>query len=175
MDIPVKNIKPELICIAAVGTDGAIGRNGDMPWHLPEDLKHFKATTLGAPVVMGRATWESLPRRPLPGRLNIVVSRNRDYDAPGATVTGSLEEAMRVAEAFPRIFIIGGATIYGAAMSLASKLIITEIAATTPDADTFFPPISSSRWELTDSSGPYVSAPSGLEYSFKTFCRKPDL
>lgn len=167
----VENVAPELVCIAAVGADGAIGRDGDMPWHLPEDLKHFKATTLGAPIVMGRSTWESLPRRPLPGRLNIVVSRNEDYHADGAIVAGSIEAAMRLVAPAPRIFIIGGASVYEAAMPLASKLIITEIDTLTPDADTFFPVIPHEEWEQTDLSGPFTSE-SGLQYSFKTYTRR---
>ncbi len=166
----VANRLPKVTLIAAVGSDRAIGINGDMPWHLPEDLRHFKETTMGAPVVMGRATWESLPSRPLPGRLNIVISRNTEYATPGATVVNSIEDALRVAEEAEEIFIIGGATIYRATLPLASRLILTEIDVQTPSADTFFPEIENMDWKVADSRGPFMSK-AGVTYTFVTYER----
>ena len=107
--------------IAAVAKNLAIGKDGQLLWHLPEDMRYFRETTRGKPVIMGRKTWESLPDvfRPLPGRRNIVISRNPAYDAPGATLAGSLEEAVRLAQDDAEVFVIGGAEIYRQALPLA--------------------------------------------------------
>lgn len=144
---------PAVTIVAAVGRDNAIGRNGDLIWHISEDLRHFKRVTLGGAVVMGRKTWESLPRRPLPGRLNIVVSRNPDYKAEGATVASSLEEALSLA-AGNDTFVIGGGEVYAQSLRFASRLILTEVDAETPDADTFFPVPDASEWERTEVKEP---------------------
>ena len=101
----------ELHLIVARGKNGAIGLKGKMPWHLPEDLKHFKETTMGSPVVMGRKTWESIGR-PLPGRVNVVLTRDASYVAAGAKVVATLEAALALTQEAPRIFIIGGAHLY---------------------------------------------------------------
>jgi len=134
----------ERVIIAAVARDGAIGRNGDMPWHLPADLKHFRAVTQGHPVVMGRKTWESLPARfrPLPGRRNIVVTRNAQWAADGAEAAPSLEAAFALLKDAPKVFVIGGGELYVQALPLAHTLELTEIDASVPDADTHFP-----RWD----------------------------
>lgn len=137
----------ELWLIAAVARDGAIGRGGTMPWHLPQDLAHFKRTTLGCPVVMGRKTWESLPPRfrPLPGRRNVVVTRNAAWQAEGAEAAPSLDAALaRLAEA-PRVFVIGGGELYAQALPRADGLVLTEVGIDVPDADTRFP-----AWERSD-------------------------
>lgn len=144
---------PAVTIVAAVGRDNAIGRGGDLIWHISEDLRHFKRVTLGGAVVMGRKTWESLPRRPLPGRLNIVVSRNPDYKAEGASVASSLEEALALG-AESETFVIGGGEIYSQAIRFASRLILTEVDAEAPDADTFFPTPDASEWERTEVNEP---------------------
>lgn len=139
--------------IVAVGRDGAIGRNGDLVWHISDDLKRFKRLTLGHPVIMGRKTWESLPKKPLPGRLNIVVSRQTDYSADGAIVVNSPDEAICMAEKLSQEtpFVIGGANIYEAFLPKASKLFITEIDDICPDADALFPfPPDSGTWVLSE-------------------------
>src|SRR5438552_13334571 len=102
-----KKIGPKLYLVAAVTANGVIGRNGQLPWHLPEDLKHFKRLTLGHPVIMGRRTWESLPGA-LPGRENIVVTSQAGYDAPGAAVAASLEGALALCAGESVAFVIGG-------------------------------------------------------------------
>ena len=167
--------------IAAVARGGAIGRQGQLLWHIPEDLKHFKETTMGAPVVMGRNTWESLPFRPLPGRLNIVVSRNEAYmphNAKGVdvsdkvTVFTDLEEALRAAEEAAdrkgtEAFVIGGGKIYAATIDRADALELTEIDADAPDADTFFPPIETQRWEKTAESEMQGKTISGAGPAFR--------
>jgi dihydrofolate reductase len=115
--------------IFARAANGVIGKDGTMPWHLPEDLAHFKRTTLGCPVIMGRKTWESLPVRfrPLPGRTNVVVTRQHDWQAEGTRVAHSLDEALRLCGDVPDAWIIGGAEIYAQALPLASTAVVTEI------------------------------------------------
>src|SRR5215210_9358852 len=106
-----KQIGPKIYLVAAVAANGVIGRDGHLPWHLPEDLKHFKRLTLGHPVIMGRRTWESLPRA-LPGRDNIVVTSQAGYDAPGAAVASSLEGALAFCAGEPVAFVIGGSRLF---------------------------------------------------------------
>ena len=136
---------PRVSIIVATDERGAIGRDGQLPWRLPEDLKRFKALTLGKAVVMGRKTWDSIGR-PLPGRLNIVVTRQSGLELPGATVVGSLAEAMVVAGAAPEVCIIGGAEIYRLALPMADTLHITRVHAVV-DADTHFPALDLQQWE----------------------------
>ena len=164
--------------IAAIARNNEIGRKGDLLWHIPADLRHFKTLTQGSTVIMGRKTWESLPKRPLPKRCNIVVTGNRDYEAPGAVIAHSLQEALEIAAntavddtSSSRIFIIGGGSIYSEAMPLADKLEITHIDAAAPDADTFFPAISPQEWKLISESAPEEdsTAPS---FTFRTYERK---
>ncbi len=131
--------------VVAVSSNGVIGRDGGLPWHLPSDLKRFKALTLGKPVIMGRKTWASIGR-PLPGRPNIVISRDADFAAEGATVVQSLEAALiearrRAAElGVDEVCVIGGGEIYRQAIGLADILHVTEVAAAI-DGDTRFPSI----------------------------------
>lgn len=137
----------EVVIIAAYDREGAIGKDGDLPWHLPADLKHFKEMTLGRPVVMGRRTHESIGRA-LPGRLNIVLSRDAAYSAPGCEVASSLEQALQIAARQGRetIMIIGGATVYEQALPLTDRLILT-IVDDRVDGDTFFPDYDPQQWE----------------------------
>ncbi|MBI2050869.1 MAG: dihydrofolate reductase [Parcubacteria group bacterium] len=133
--------KPVISAIAAIGKNRELGANGTIPWHVPEDLKHFKQTTLGHPVIMGRKTFESLGiHKPLPGRLNIVITRNPDYKAEGALVVSSVEDAIEEASKHDQqeIFIIGGAEIFKLAMHLINRLYLTVIDGNF-EADTFFP------------------------------------
>ncbi len=139
--------KPTLTLIAAVARNGVIGKDNALPWHLPADLRHFKALTTGHAVIMGRKTWESLPERfrPLPGRQNIVVTRNAGHVAPGATVVASLPAAMAAA-ARNEAFVIGGAELYRAALPLADRLQLTEIDADYA-GDTWFPERDPAQWQ----------------------------
>ena len=137
----------EKIIIAAVAENGAIGKDGDIPWHIPEDLEHFKQKTTGHPVIMGRKTYESLPEnfRPLPDRTNIVLTRS-DIDEEGIKVAGSMEEAYSIAEELDdRAFIIGGASVYKQALPDANKMEITEVKKEV-DGDTFFPEFDREEW-----------------------------
>ena len=156
--------KKELWAIVAMGRNGEIGLNGDMPWHLPEDLRHFKETTMGHPVIMGRTTWESLPKRPLPGRLNIVLTRNADYSAAGAETALSMEDAVKKCDLTP--FVIGGGEVYKMALPLLSRLFVTRIDADFPEADTYFPDFS--RMRLQEQSETFTSK-TGLDYRFETY------
>ncbi|MGO3148097.1 MAG: dihydrofolate reductase [Leucobacter sp.] len=151
---------------------GAIGRGGEMPWHLPEDLAHFRRVTHGAPVIMGRRTWESLPERfrPLPGRANIVVSRDPDCEAPGAEVVSSLEAALESVPGETEIaWIMGGGQLYQAAMPFAHELVVTRIELEVPDADTHAPAIGAG-WHLVD-PGVQLTATNGLGYRFERWVR----
>ncbi len=161
-----------LSLIAAVARNGVIGKDNGLLWHLPEDMRHFRETTRGRPVVMGRRTWESLPAAycPLPGRLNIVVSRNAAYQAPGATLALSLDEALRTAGDAEEVFVIGGAELYRQAIGVAGKLFLTEIAADFA-GDVFFPDVSPREWQEV-SRHPRVGE-SALDYAFAVYERRP--
>ncbi|MDQ6433525.1 dihydrofolate reductase [Mesorhizobium sp. LHD-90] len=137
---------------AAVAENGVIGREGGLPWRLSSDMKRFKAGTMGNPIVMGRKTWESFPKRPLPGRLNIVISRDQTYQAEGAEVVTSLKDALTLATAKGRcmagaeeICIVGGGEIYRQAMEKADCLKLTHVFATI-DGDTVFPKVDPVAW-----------------------------
>lgn len=133
--------------IAAVARNGIIGNGNRMPWHLSEDLKHFKAVTSGHPVVMGRKTFASLGK-PLPGRTNVVVTRQADYSAEGCRIVRSLDEAFALFPSETEIFVIGGGEIYRQAMPLADRLYITRICHDY-EGDTRFPQWEDSQWTVT--------------------------
>lgn len=153
--------------IYARSRNNVIGVNGDLPWHLPEDLAHFKRTTLGQPVIMGRVTWQSIPEkfRPLPGRTNVVVSRQTDFVAPGAQVVNSLQAALDLFPADEVVWLIGGAQLYAQAMPLAQQLVVTEIDADYA-GDAFAPAVDASEWKETQRTS-HISA-QGLGYSLVT-------
>jgi dihydrofolate reductase len=140
-------VSARLSIIAAVAENGVIGRAGGLPWRLPDDLRRFKELTMGKPVVMGRRTWESL-RRPLPGRQNIVVSRNLNYAACGAEVCSSLDAALARAGEAAEIFVIGGASLYAEALPRAQRLYLTEVHASV-EGDAFFPAWDRNQWVET--------------------------
>lgn len=128
--------------IVAADRHGAIGRNGDLLFHISEDLRRFKQLTMGHPIIMGRKTFESFPKGPLPGRRNIVITRQPDYSRPGIEVAASLEDALKAAHDADEIYIIGGGEIYRQAWPLAQRFLITEIDAEVADADTFIPKVN---------------------------------
>lgn len=138
----------ELHLIVAHARNGAIGIDGKLPWYLPEDLKHFKRTTLGKPVIMGRKTWESLGR-PLPGRKNIVITRQADYVAEGACVVPTIEAALEAVKDEPVAFIMGGAQIYEQTLPLVKVAHVTVINADY-DADAYFKPLDDEHWLLDE-------------------------
>ncbi len=139
----------KIALVVAAARNRAIGLNNKMPWHLPEDLKYFKRVTMGKPVIMGRNTFESIGR-PLPGRPNIVISRNADYKAEGITLVNSLDAALQAAAKLlppgvDEVMVIGGAQIYAQALVMADRLYLTEVDAE-PEADAFFPAIDRKEW-----------------------------
>ena len=160
-----------LIVIAAVAKNGVIGSDNALPWHLPEDLKHFKQLTTGHAVIMGRKTWESLPAkfRPLPNRLNIVVTRSAEYQAQGATVVHSLEEAQKLgAGGAAQQFVIGGAELYAHALPLAQRLELTELDADFA-GDAHFPAVDRAQWR--EAKREACVGADGLRYAFVTYER----
>lgn len=151
-----------LTLVAAMGRNGGIGFRGRMPWHLPAELKHFKRTTLGKPVVMGRKTWESIGKA-LPGRQNLVVTRNEAYAAEGCQVVASLVEAIETAED-TEVMVIGGGELYRQALPLASRMVLTTVDIE-PECDTWFPAWDPSEWTLV--SAEHVPRGEGNELAFE--------
>jgi dihydrofolate reductase len=157
--------------VAAVAHGGVIGRGQEIPWRIPEDLARFRALTIGHPVVMGRRTWDSLPDRfrPLPGRRNLVVTRNSDWHAAGAERASSLDEALRVLGGAEQVFVIGGAELYAAALPRADELVLTEIELDV-EGDVLFP-----RWDrgafAEVARDPHVSE-DGTALAFVTYARR---
>ncbi|MBS0531556.1 MAG: dihydrofolate reductase [Proteobacteria bacterium] len=168
-------ITPEIVLIVAMAENGAIGRGNDIPWRLKADQQRLKAMTMGKPIVMGRKTFISL-RRPLPGRTNIVITRDVNFSAAGAVVTRSLADALVVAkgDALRRlateIAVIGGAEIYAASMPMANRLEVTEVHAKI-DGDTFFPAIDPAIWHETARSRNLAAADDSADYSYVTYRR----
>jgi len=148
--------------VAAVAANGVIGANGKLPWHLPEDLKHFKTLTFGHPVVMGRKTWESLGTA-LPGRENIVVTRAPGYEAPGASVASSLDGALALCTGEPTVFVIGGGELYAEALSVADGLMLTEIQRDYA-GDARFPAYDRAAWRETQRKA--HTGADGLRFDF---------
>ncbi len=157
-----------LSLIVAYASNRVIGRDNTLPWRLPADLAHFKRTTLGKPIIMGRKTWESLGR-PLPGRLNIVISRNAGYAAPGATVVASLDQARSACEAADaqEAFVIGGEAIFAMALPVADAIVATEIHADV-QGDTWFPELPAGWHETRRDPQPEEN---GYPYDFVTYER----
>jgi len=162
--------RTRLVLVAAVAANGVIGAGGKLPWRLPEDLRHFKALTLGHPVIMGRKTWESLGR-PLPGRENIVVTRTPGYDAPGAHVAASLDAALAFCAGETLAFVIGGGQVYAAALPIADAMVITEIGREYA-GDACFPAYDRSAWRETQRKP--QTAGDGLRFDFVFYEREFD-
>lgn len=135
--------------IVAIANNWAIGRKNALPWHLPNDLKHFHELTMGKPVIMGQKTFESIGK-PLPGRTNIIITLDKNYTAPGCIVVHSIEESLAAAKNFKEAMIIGGASIYKQFLPLAHRLYLTLIDAAIEGADAFFPEIDYSAWQEVD-------------------------
>jgi dihydrofolate reductase len=164
---PVGQNGTRVYLVAALARNGVIGAQGKMPWHLPEDLRHFKKLTLGHPVIMGRRTWDSIGK-PLPGRENIVISRKPGFEAPGASVAASIEGAIALCAGEPVVFVIGGAEIYAASMTLADGLVLTEIDQDY-EGDTRFPEWDRKAWRVSQKET-HTSA-GGVRFSFLLYER----
>lgn len=160
----------QLHLIVAHARNGVIGKDNKLPWYLPEDLKNFKRTTIGKPVIMGRKTWESLGR-PLPGRRNIVITRQKNYRAEGATVVASLDEAIKAVEDVPIAFIMGGALIYEEALPKVEVAHITYLNADF-EGDAFFTPLSPDEWVLSEEESFPATDAHPFSFSFRIYTRK---
>ncbi len=162
----------KLALIAAVARNGVIGHDNQLLWHLPEDLAHFKRSTLGAPVLMGRKTWDSLPARfrPLPGRRNIVLTRQTDWQADGAEVAHDMSQALAQLKNEARVFVIGGAEIYAAALPQADELWLTEIERDFA-GDTHFPAWERAQFIELSRQRLHSAAPNDFGFSFVTYQR----
>mgnify|MGYP003294505247 FL=1 len=161
----------EKCLIVAIGDRNEIGVKGDLPWHLSEDLKYFKETTGGFPVIMGRTTYFSLPKHPLPGRKNIVLNLGGD-PIPEAHCVYSFEEAYAAASGAEKCFIIGGASVYKAALEDMDTLYITRVHAVIPQADVFFPEINALVWERVSVSATRHDDATGYDFEFEIYRRK---
>ena len=157
--------------IVAIAADGAIGRQGELLCHLPADMKHFKEVTMGHSIIMGRKTFESFPRRPLPGRQNIVITRNAGWQYPGVTVAHGLNEAIAAAET-DTVFIIGGAQIYELALPLVDVLHLTRIHARWASADVYFPALNMDEWQEVSREHHESDHRNAYEFDFITLKRR---
>jgi len=163
-----QNSGPRVYLVAAVAANGVIGAGGKLPWHIPEELKHFKRLTLGHPVIMGRRTWESL-KGPLPQRENIVVTRTPGYHAPGAAVASSLGGALAMCAGEPVAFVIGGTRLFEESLPLADGMVLTEIQRDYA-GDTWFPKWDRSQWR--ESQREAHTADDGTRFDFVLYERK---
>jgi dihydrofolate reductase len=156
--------------IVAASQNGAIGKGGSLPWRIPEDMKRFKSLTMGHPCIMGRKTWDSIPDKPLPGRTNIVVTRNETFAAEGAKAANSFKEALEIArqEDPAEIMVIGGEAIYAEALAHANRIYFTEVKGYV-DGDAFFPRANANEWSAVSSEGPFLEGTT--EFRFLTLER----
>jgi dihydrofolate reductase len=166
-------LKPTIIVIAAVAQNGAIGKDNQLLWRIPADLQRLRKLTTGWPVVMGRKTWDSLPERfrPLPGRHNIVVTRQRDWSGAGATVAHGFDEAMAAAGDAERVFVLGGADLYAAAVPQADELELTEVQADS-DGDVHFPAWDRSQFIEASRERHQGEPPNSFAFDFVRYIRK---
>lgn len=157
----------EKCMIVAVADDLAIGRAGDLPWHIREDLRYFRRVTTGFPVIMGRTTYESIGR-PLPGRTNIVLTRS-DVQIPGCVCVHSLEEAYEAAEPAERCFVMGGASVYARSIGDMDRLYVTQVHTVIPDADAWFPQMDPKQWIEESRTETLADPESGVEFEFVVY------
>ncbi len=161
--------RPEVVLIAAMGSNGVIGIENRLPWRLPEDLKRFKARTLGQPILMGRKTWDSLGR-PLPGRRNLVITRQPDWQAAGAEAYSGIEAAVAACADAARVFVIGGGEIYRQSLAVADALYLTEVELA-PEGDAYFPEFDRAQWQET-ARETAVDEASGARFAWVDYHRK---
>lgn len=160
---------PEITLIAAAAENNALGREGDLPWHLPDDFKHFKALTTGHAIIMGRKTFETFPKL-LPNREHIILTRQKDYHPKGAKVAYTLEEALKIAENDPQPYIIGGGEIFKISVDIADKIELTRVHATLK-ADAYFPELDYDKWKLAASTFHEKDKKHKFSFTFETYVR----
>ena len=159
-----------LTMIAAAAENNALGKDGDLVWHLPDDFKRFKKLTTGHHIIMGRKTFESFPK-PLPNRTHIVITRNRDYTKEGCIVVHNLEDALKIAEEDTQPFIIGGGEIYKLALNASEKIELTRVHDTF-EADAFFPELDLSKWELINEEFHEKDERHSVSFTYLTYVKK---
>ncbi len=157
--------------IAAAGEKNELGKDNDLLWHLPDDFKRFKQLTTGHHIIMGRKTFETFPK-PLPNRIHIVITRNKNYKKEGAVVVHNIEEALKIAKDDNQLFIIGGGEIYKMGLPLAEKIELTRVNGTFKDADTFFPEFSKDKWQLLSETVHQKDDKHHYSFSYQTWVRK---
>lgn len=162
----------QLSLICALTTNGAIGNKGGLLYYLPADLKHFKNLTTGHTIVMGRKTFESLPKGALPNRRNVVITRQADYAAPGIEVFHSFEEALHACQTDDEVYVIGGESVYEAALPQADRLCLTHIDAVPDEADTYFPTYNKEEWEEESREHHEPDEKNKLAYDFVNYIRR---
>jgi dihydrofolate reductase len=165
--------RPVMSLVAAVAQNGVIGHGNELIWRLPEDQRHFRAVTMGKPVIMGRNTWDSLPPRfrPLPGRRNVVLTRQSDWQAEGAETAASLDDALTLLQDAAEVCVIGGAQVYAQALPRADELILTEIERGF-DGDTLFPPWPRELFDEQQRTRCHAAPPNDFDFSFVTYRRR---
>jgi dihydrofolate reductase len=156
--------------IAAAGSNNELGKDNDLVWHLPDDFKRFKKLTTGHHIIMGRKTFQSFPK-PLPNRIHLVITRNKDYHPEGAIIVHSMAEALEIAKDDEQPFIIGGGEIYKIGMEIVDKIELTRVNGSF-EADTFFPEISSENWKLASEEFHLKDEKHKFDFSYQTFVRK---
>lgn len=156
--------------IAAMGDNREIGLNNELLWKMPADMKHFRETTMGKPIIVGRKTYESFGAKPLPGRLNIVITRDANYDGNGATVVTSIQQALEAASDVEEVMVIGGASFYEQFLPQANRLILTYVHSSF-EADAFFPEIDFSQWKEITREDHSADEKNQFSYSFVTYER----
>jgi len=161
---------PVLSLIVAMDRNRLIGCNNQLPWNLPADLQHFKSTTMGKPIVMGRKTWESLGR-PLPGRINITITRNPDYEAEGASVVNSLDDALKIVSEVDEVMIIGGANLYAQALPRVDRLYLTRVEGEF-EGDSWFPEFNEAEWALSTVDEHEPDEKNSHPYRFEIYNRR---
>lgn len=167
VDTPRQSARPLLSLIVAAADDGIIGRDGRLPWHLPDDLKRFKAITLGHAIVMGRLTYESIGK-PLPGRRNIVLSRDPDYHAAGVEVASSLDDALTAVAGDEQVFIIGGGALFIEVLPIIDRIYLTRVHAAV-EGDVSFPRLDAERWRLVSEEHHAADSAHRFAFSFRVF------
>ena len=161
-----------LSIICALTANAAIGNKGQLLYYLPADLKHFKNLTTGHTIIMGRKTFESLPKGALPNRRNVVITRQADYTAPNIEVFHSFEDALQACQNDDQVFVIGGESVYAAALPLAQRLCLTHVDATPDEADTFFPTYDATLWTEESREHHEPDEKNHLAYDFVNYIRK---
>lgn len=170
---PYPQVQPQLSLIVALADDYAIGRDNDLIWHISDDLKRFKSLTSGHTVIMGRNTWNSLPKKPLPKRRNIVVTHDPTFAPDGAEVAHSIQEAIRMSQSDDEVFVMGGATLYQQFLPYVQRLFVTHVYASFPDADVRFPVIDMSLFRQVAQTDKVVDSESQLTYNYIDYERIP--